>query len=73
MLFVQGARDALAATELLVPMVKALGRAATLYLIDQADHSFHVPVRSGRTDAKILAQALDQITAWIQAVLPGPP
>ncbi|HEY1413439.1 MAG TPA: alpha/beta family hydrolase [Rhodopila sp.] len=69
MLFVQGTRDALADPTLLLPVVEALGSAATLYLIDQADHSFHVPVRSGRTDAAILAQALDQTAAWIQAVI----
>jgi hypothetical protein len=70
MLFVQGTRDALAATELLVPMVEALGSAATLCLIDQADHSFHVPLRSGHTDAEVLVRALDQSAAWIQAVIP---
>lgn len=73
MLFVQGTRDALADIGLLVPMVDALGRVATPMLIDQADHSFHVPVRSGRTDAEILAHAIDEIAAWIQAILPGRP
>jgi predicted alpha/beta-hydrolase family hydrolase len=45
MLFLQGTRDALANTKLLVPMIEALGAGATLKLIEDADHSFHVPVR----------------------------
>ena len=59
MLFVQGTRDALADTRLLVPMVDALGTGATMQLLDQADHSFHVPARSGQTDAQVLDEALD--------------
>ena len=31
------------------PLCKALGARATLQLFDGADHSFHVPARSGRT------------------------
>src|SRR5690349_14934861 len=50
MLFLQGTRDALAETVLLKPMVKGLGKRATLQLFDDADHSFHVPARSGRKD-----------------------
>jgi predicted alpha/beta-hydrolase family hydrolase len=69
MLFVQGARDALADTLLLSPVVDALGANATLKLLDQADHSFHVPVRSGQTDAQILSEALDEAAAWMRGIL----
>ena len=72
MLFLQGTRDALAEPLLLVPLISRLGDGATLSLIEQADHSFHVPVRSGRTDAEVLAELCDTITARIGAVL-GPP
>jgi hypothetical protein len=73
MLFLQGTRDALADPGLLVPLTDRLG--AALHLFEQADHSFHVPVRSGRTDAQILAALCDTITAWIDGVLApaGPP
>lgn len=30
-------------------MVEGLGERATLHVIDDADHGFHVPKRSGRT------------------------
>jgi predicted alpha/beta-hydrolase family hydrolase len=65
MLFVQGTRDALADTGLLRPMVEALQADTTLKLIEDADHSFHVPVRSGRTDAQVLHEALDDVAAWM--------
>jgi uncharacterized protein len=72
MLFVQGTRDALADTQLLVPVVEALGAGATLQLLDQADHSFHVPVRSGQTDVQVLDGALDQAAAWMRGILEAP-
>nr|WP_294507998.1 alpha/beta family hydrolase [uncultured Rhodopila sp.] len=70
MLFLQGTRDALADPALLLPLVKRLGGIATLSAIEQADHSFHVPVRSGGTDTAVLAALCDTITAWI-AEVPG--
>ncbi len=72
MLFVQGRRDALADTRLLLPMVDALGTRVTLKLLDRADHSFHVPARSGQTDAQVLGEALDGATAWIRRILAMP-
>jgi predicted alpha/beta-hydrolase family hydrolase len=72
MLFLQGTRDALADTRLLVPLVDALGAGATMQLLDQADHSFHVPARSGQTDAQVLDEALDRAAGWIQGILAVP-
>jgi predicted alpha/beta-hydrolase family hydrolase len=69
MLFLQGTRDALAETRLLVPMAAALGAGSTLKLVEQADHSFHVPVRSGRTDDQVVDEILDQAAAWMRAIL----
>ena len=72
MLFVQGTRDALADPGLLLPLVDALGIGVTLRLLDQADHSFHVPVRSGQTDAQVVGEALDGAAAWIRRILAMP-
>jgi uncharacterized protein len=69
MLFLQGTRDALAALDELEPLCKRLGRGATLRLFDDADHSFHVPARSGRTDAQVRDEMLDALAGWIDAVL----
>jgi len=68
MLFLQGTRDALAETTLLKPMVAGLGKRATLHLFDGADHSFHVPARSGRKDDEVLGDMMDVLAAWVQRI-----
>ncbi|MGF6307553.1 putative alpha/beta-hydrolase family hydrolase [Bradyrhizobium sp. i1.8.4] len=65
MLFLQGTRDALAELDLLEPVVKGLGRRATLHLVQEADHSFHVLKRSGRNDREVMAELLDAFAAWV--------
>ena len=65
MLFLQGTRDALAELSLLKPVVKGLGKRATLHLTEAADHSFHVPKSSGRNDREVLAEILDAFAAWV--------
>ena len=64
MLFLQGTRDELASLELLEPVVAKLGERATLRLFDDADHSFHVPARTGRKDAEVRADMLDALASW---------
>jgi uncharacterized protein len=67
MLFLQGTRDALAATELMETLVERLGERATLKLFQDADHSFHVPARTGRKDPDVRAAMLDELAAWLDA------
>jgi predicted alpha/beta-hydrolase family hydrolase len=67
MLFLQGTRDDLADLALLRPVVERLGTNAKLVLFDDADHSFHVPARSGRKDADVQAALADVIAGWIDA------
>jgi uncharacterized protein len=69
MLFLQGTRDALAALDQIEPVCKKLGGLATLTLFENADHSFHVPARSGRTDAQIRGEMLDALASWIDRVI----
>ena len=64
MLFLQGTRDALAELELLEPVVNRLGKLATLQVVKEADHSFHVLARSGRNDREVMAEILDAFAAW---------
>jgi len=68
MLFLQGSRDALADLGLLRPVVDKLGEGASLRVFDDADHSFHVPARSGRRDADVRRELLDALAAWILTV-----
>jgi predicted alpha/beta-hydrolase family hydrolase len=68
MLFLTGTRDALAERTLLEPVVARLGERATLSLIEDADHSFHVPARSGRNDAQVLDGVSQRLAAWIDTL-----
>ncbi|HEX3939130.1 MAG TPA: alpha/beta family hydrolase [Xanthobacteraceae bacterium] len=68
MLFLQGTRDAFAELDRLRPVCAALGPLATLTLFEGADHSFHVPPRTGRKDTEILNEVLDAFAAWLSAV-----
>jgi uncharacterized protein len=69
MLFLQGTRDTLAALDELTPLCKALGKRATLHMFVDADHSFHVPARSGRTDAQVRGDMLDVLADWIAGTI----
>jgi predicted alpha/beta-hydrolase family hydrolase len=69
MLFLQGTRDTLATLDELQPLCKALGKRATLRLFAEADHSFHVPARTGRTDAQVRSEMLDVLAGWIDGVI----
>jgi uncharacterized protein len=65
LLFLQGTRDDFASPHFLQPLVARLG--ATLRLFDDADHSFHVPARTGRKDADVMAELLDVLCGWMEA------
>lgn len=65
MLFLQGARDEFADLQLLEPLCQELGARATLKLFPDADHSFHVPARSGRKDAEMRVELLDTMADWV--------
>jgi predicted alpha/beta-hydrolase family hydrolase len=71
MLFLQGTRDALAEQGQLEPLCTALGARATLKLFQDADHSFHVPARTGRKDSDVRSEMLDALAAWIDGVIAG--
>jgi uncharacterized protein len=69
MLFVQGTRDDLATRSLLQPIVKQLRPRATVHWLEDADHSFRVPARSGRKAPEVLAEALHAVSAWVDRLL----
>lgn len=68
MLFLSGSRDPLAELDLLKPTVRKLGPRAKLILADAADHSFHVPAKTGRKDPEVLAELLDSARDWMLKV-----
>jgi len=65
MLFLQGAKDEFADLALLKPTVSKLGKRGKLHLVDHADHSFHVPAKTGRKDPEVLAEILDVAREWM--------
>ena len=67
MLFLQGTNDALADLALLRGVAEGLGPRAELALVPDADHSFHVPARTGRKDAEVLAELLRTAADWMLA------
>jgi predicted alpha/beta-hydrolase family hydrolase len=69
MLFLQGTRDALADAKLLSAVAARLGARATLSWLQDADHSWHVPARSGRTDPQVRNAALHTLADWIDSLV----
>jgi hypothetical protein len=69
MLFLQGTRDALASRDELEPLCQELGARASLRLFEDADHSFHVPARSGRKDTEVMGEMLNTFAAWADGVI----
>jgi predicted alpha/beta-hydrolase family hydrolase len=69
MLFLQGTRDSLASLDQIELLCKKLGRRATLKLFMDADHSFHVPARTGRKDSQVLGDMIDAFVAWFDGVI----
>lgn len=64
MLFLQGTRDTLADLTLLRPVCERLGPRATLHIIPEADHSFHVLKKAGKTDAEVMTELAQTTAAW---------
>jgi predicted alpha/beta-hydrolase family hydrolase len=69
MLFLQGTRDQLAMLDQIEPLCRSLGKRATLALFADADHSFHVPARTGRKDAQVRAEVLNRLCGWIDNIV----
>jgi predicted alpha/beta-hydrolase family hydrolase len=68
MLFLQGTRDEFATLELLQGVVDRLGERATLHLIEEGDHSFKVPKRTGKTERDVMEDLADTILNWAARV-----
>jgi uncharacterized protein len=69
LLFLQGTHDDFANLELTRPLVARLGERATLNLFQDADHSFHVPARTGRKDPEVMSDLTRALADWIERVI----
>ena len=68
MLFVQGTRDSLADLTLMRGVVDGLGSRASLHVVEDGDHGFHVRKKSGRDDAAVIEEIADAVSAWMKDV-----
>jgi hypothetical protein len=55
--------------QLLQSVINRLGKGASLHLIQDADHSFHVAARTGRKDADVRGEMLDTFVRWTSDVV----
>ncbi len=69
MLFLQGTRDRLADLSLLAPLLEPLGSHVRLEVVDDADHSFRVPKRAGKTEADVRRELADRVRRWVDDAL----
>ncbi|HYJ92371.1 MAG TPA: alpha/beta family hydrolase [Pyrinomonadaceae bacterium] len=68
MLFLSGTRDALAELDLLKPVVKGLGKRATLHLFDTADHSYKILKKTRKSDDDVFAEMARVMKDWAASI-----
>lgn len=71
MLFLQGTRDQFARVDLITSVCGRLGTRATLHLVEDADHSFGVPKRSGRPPESVIEELADTLVTWARSHITG--
>jgi predicted alpha/beta-hydrolase family hydrolase len=63
-----GTRDAFCERPLMDDVVAKLKSNWHMHWIEGADHGFHVPKRSGRTDAQVMAEVAAETQTWLEAL-----
>jgi predicted alpha/beta-hydrolase family hydrolase len=65
MLFIQGTRDRLCDLPTLRRVLAPLSPPAVLKLIEEGDHSFKVPKRTGLTEREVWDKIVEWVAAWL--------
>jgi predicted alpha/beta-hydrolase family hydrolase len=60
-----GTRDEFCRRDLMEAVLERVGPNWSMHWVEDADHGFHVPKRSGRTDADVMAEVGDATTSWL--------
>lgn len=68
MLFISGTRDALAELDLFEPVIKTLGKRATLHLLDTADHSYKILKKTRKSDEDVFAEMARVTAEWARTL-----
>src|SRR5436853_6192500 len=63
-----GTRDTFCDPALMKKVLRKVKTKWTMHWLEAADHSFHVPKSSGRTDAQVLEEVRDATRAWLPAL-----
>ncbi len=66
MLFLSGTRDELASLDLLEPVIAKLDKAATLHLLDTANHGYKVLKKSRTSSEDVFDEMARVVREWIQ-------
>ena len=69
-LCLNGTRDALCRRDLMEGVAARLTASWTMHWLEGADHSFHVPKSSGKTDAQVLSEIADTARTWANRINP---
>lgn len=69
MLFLSGTRDELAHLDLLEPVVRSLGKCATLHRLDTANHSYKILKKTRTSSEDVFAEMARTVQAWIEQSL----
>lgn len=69
MLFLSGTRDELAHLDLLEPVVRSLGKCATLHKLDTANHSYKILKKTRTSSEDVFAEMARTVRAWIEQSL----
>jgi predicted alpha/beta-hydrolase family hydrolase len=64
-LCVNGTRDAFCTPELMKRAIESVIAPWQMVWIEGADHSFHVPKSSGKTDAQVMNEIADAAETWV--------
>ena len=67
-LFVHGTRDRLLPTELFQAERHRLAAPTTVHLVADADHSFQVPARGGRSTQEIYTEVAAAVREWLSTL-----
>ncbi len=63
-----GTRDVFCDPGLMKEALKKVKTGWEMHWVDAADHSFHVPKKSGRTDAEVLQEIADTTRQWLKKI-----
>lgn len=65
-LFIEGSRDPFCELPLLERALTKISAPSTVYTIEDGDHSFRLPKRSGRTEREVWMEIISVVTKWIR-------